>query len=372
MKKTKLIYIISGIDYALGFDWLEQHLDKTKLEVYFVFLNVKPPELHPLFLSRGGVSYFIQVRSKKDYPAAFYKLFRLIRSIKPDIVHCHLFDACLLGLSAAKLAGVKKRIYTRHHSTYHFDYHPRMVKIDQLINTMATGIAAITDNVADVLINREGVAPRKVFIVHHGFDLEKFVYPVEERVNLLKVKYNKGNKKPVIGVISRFTEWKGIQYIIPAFQELLSVYPDALLFLANAKGDMKVTLDAMLSELPDGSYQTIEFERDLFSLYQIFDIFVHVPVDAQAEAFGQTYVEALAAGVPSVFTLSGIAREFVVDGVNAVVVPYKDSHSIYKAIVKILTDENFKKSLRETGRKKVLENFPLEKMMNALYKMYEN
>ena len=41
----------------------------------------------------------------------------LLLKIKPHTVHTHLFDANLSGLMAAKLLGIKKRIYTRHHST---------------------------------------------------------------------------------------------------------------------------------------------------------------------------------------------------------------------------------------------------------------
>ena len=66
-----------------------------------------------------------------------------------------------------------------------------------------------------------------------------------------------------------------------------------------------------VKELPQNSYCVIPFEKDLFSLYQLFDVYVHTPINPTLEAFGQTYVEALAAGIPSVFTMSGVAPQFV-------------------------------------------------------------
>ncbi|MBL0097760.1 MAG: glycosyltransferase [Bacteroidetes bacterium] len=84
-----------------------------------------------------------------------------------------------------------------------------------------------------------------------------------------------------------------MQYIIPAFERILKSQP---------------------KKLPSDSYIKIEFERDLFSLYSIFDYFIHAPIDPSVEAFGQVYIEALAAGIPSIFTLSGIAPDFIVDG----------------------------------------------------------
>lgn len=371
MKKKKIVFIISGVDYAYGFQWLEAYMDKNKYDVSFIFLHPSEPILHKQFIDNCVNSYFIKLNSKLDFPKVFVKLYSYFLKNKPQIVHAHLFDACLLALPAAKMAGIKKRIYTRHHSTYHFDYHPHMVKYDKFINSLCTQIAAISINVKEVLIKKEHVNPDKVFLVNHGFEIEKFEFPQKENVDKLMNLYNTTNKHPVIGVISRFTEWKGIQYIIPAFKRILEQYPNALLILANAKGDMKDLLLSQLKQLPSNSYVTIEFEKDLFSLYKLFDVYVHVPIDSRSEAFGQTYVEALAAGIPSVFTLSGIANEFIVDKRNALVVPFKNADEIYRSIIELLDNMNLRDQLIVQGRNDVKKLFPINVMMNALYKIYE-
>ena len=102
------------------------------------------------------------------------------------------------------------------------------------------------------------------------------------------------------------------------------------------------------------------------------NIFVHVPIDDHSEAFGQIYVEALAAGVPSIFTLSGIAPDFVVDNKNALVVPFKNSEAIYEAMLKILKDENFAEKLKQEGYKTVTGKFDLSRMINQLETLYES
>jgi hypothetical protein len=66
-----------------------------------------------------------------------------------------------------------------------------------------------------------------------------------------------------------------------------------------------------------------------------------VPIDDTIEAFGQTYIEALISGVPSVFTLSGVASEFIENGKNALVVDYKNSEQISVAIDQILTNISY-------------------------------
>jgi glycosyltransferase involved in cell wall biosynthesis len=166
----------------------------------------------------------------------------------------------------------------------------------------------------------------------------------------LRVKHNVQKESwPVVGVIARYLELKGIQFIIPAFQKLLDDFPRAHLVLANAHGDFEKPIKNLLGKLPSGSYTEILFENDLVSLYKLFNIYVHTPINMQEEAFGQTYVEALAAGVPSVFSLSGVAPEFIVDKTNALVVPYANPAAIEQGIRQIANDANLRDSLIEQG-----------------------
>lgn len=276
-----------------------------------------------------------------------------------------------MGLTAAKLAGVNQRIYTRHHSDYHHQYFPKAVKYDRYSNWLSTDIVAISEVVKNILTTKEKVKEEKIHVIHHGFKLENFNNPNETIVKELKNKYNPGTLKPVIGVISRYLELKGIQYIIPAFKKILINYPDALLILANAKGAYSPQIKKMLTEISPKNYVEIKFEPHIFELYKLFDIFIHVPVAAEIEAFGQTYVEALASGVPSLCTLSGIANEFIIDKQNAVVVPYQSEEAIYKAILPLLTDKVLAEKLVSNGKKDVNTMFGIDKMILSLEKLYD-
>jgi len=284
-------------------------------------------------------------------------------------IHTHLFEATLAGMIAARLAGVKKRIYSRHHGSYHLEYFPSAIKYDRFINTLSTDIVAISENVKDILIDYENVAPEKIHLIHHGFDLEGFREVSAEKIIGMKKKYNLDSGYPVIGVISRYIEWKGIQYIIPAFIKLLKTYPQAHLILANAKGDYEKEIKGLLKQIPEHNYTEITFEEDLFTLYKLFDIFVHTPINKNIEAFGQTYVEALASGVPAVFTLSGVAKEFIENRRNALVVGFKNFDEIYDAITELLGDESLRNELIRNGQKSV-EPFALRIFIKKLEELY--
>jgi glycosyltransferase involved in cell wall biosynthesis len=121
----------------------------------------------------------------------------------------------------------------------------------------------------------------------------------------------------------------------------------------------------MLLELPDGSFEYVGFESNVYDLYSLFDIYIHTPVDPYCEAFGQTYVEALAAGVPSIFTLSGVAREFAMDEPLATIVPFRDSEAIYRAMIQLLTTPN-----KDKTHSPFFQHFELENYIAKLELLY--
>jgi len=369
MKRKKIVYILSDIEKSLAFEWTGDHL-KERVDLFFLIIGRSGTPLTE-YLDRSNIRYV--VLSDADYPSKagkWWHVFQTLRHERPDIVHVHLWRAMLLGLSAAWALRIRKRIFTRHHATIHHQKYRSGLKWDKLCNTLATDIVAISANIRQLLVEWEHVPARKVHLIHHGFDLEYFYRADSARVSRLKTKIGLDNASgPVIGVIARYTEWKGIQFTIEAFAQIVKQYRGACLVLANARGDYATTLRTLLNELPAGSYREIAFEEDLSSLYRLFDVYVHVPVDAYAEAFGQTYVEALAAAVPSVFTRSGIACEFAEDGENALIVDFRDTEGIRRAITQLLENRGLREKLIAGGRASV-KQFELKNMLDKLDELY--
>src|SRR5438309_718321 len=246
--KLNITYIVSDVDRAVAFEWIALGLNKEKFNISFILLNTKPSYLQEFLEKQNIPTYFIQYRGKKTAFKALFKTINYLRSQKTQIVHCHLFNACIIGLTAAKLIGVKKRIYTRHHSTYHHSFYPKAVKWDRYCNYLSTEIISISKTVTETLVDKENVRRLKIHEIYHGFN-----------------------------------------------------------------------------------------------------VFVHTPIDDHSEAFGQVYVEALAAGIPSIFSLSGIANEFIKNNSNALVVPYKNSEAITAGITKILENKLLAQEIADNG-----------------------
>ena len=366
----KVCYIVSGIDKALAFEWIWEQVDKTRFELHFILMHTKKGGLAKYLEEQKAPLLHIPFEGKKDLPKAVFQIHRYLREQGIDTVHAHLLDAGLAGLLAARLALVRTRIYTRHHSSYHHEYHKKGVFYDRLITFLSTKVIAISEVVRTILVEWEGTSSSKVQVIHHGFPLMDFEHCEPSQTAALKVKYDFMDSAPVIGVVSRYTHWKGVQHIIPAFQQLLQTYPNAVLLLANAKGEFAPTIKKLLAQLPAKNYREIDFENDLYSLFHCFDVFVHTPIDWHCEAFGQVYVEALAAGVPSVFTLSGIANEIAAEGKNCVLAKYQDSESTYRGLMELLGNQTLRQMLSVEGKQTVKNRFELDKMIRSLENLY--
>ena len=367
---TNILYIVSNINKSLSFEWIEQRLDKHKYSLQFILINQQKSELYTYLQHKGCPVQEHFYSNKFGLVSIFLKVLFYQINNRPDVVHTHLLEANIIGLTTAWFLGIKKRIFTRHHALVHYVDYPKGIFWDKWCNTIATHIIAVSNNVRNILVRKDGTPSDKVHVIRHGFDLAYFDAHDLQKVKSIRKKYVLDKKKPVIGVISRHVHWKGIQYIIPAFEKLLTRYPDAILVLANAQGEYSNVLNKMLEKLPTKSYRQIVFEQDLSSLYQCFDLYVHTPIDTESEAFGQTYVEALACGIPSVVTLSGIANDFIMDEKNALVIPHKNSEEIYSAMMRLIEDGELKNKIVQEGKDSVARLFQVKKMIDSLEQLY--
>lgn len=368
---VRITVIVHGIDKAQEFEWLISEIDSTQFVLSFISLGEQKETHLKKYCEVNNIEFhYVSYQSKKEIISSIFKTRKIIKSIQPDIVHSHLFEGGLIGTTAAWLAGIKKRVYTRHYSDFHHVYFPNGLKFDKWINSKSTHIIAVSKMVKDILVNKEGVEETKVSVIYHGIKTdESEQQSLVERVDDVKSKHGIPKDKVVIGVVSRFTYWKGVQDIIPAFKNLQKVNPNLHLVLANAKGDYKGEIELLLKELPSDSYTEIIFENDNEALFKSFDVFVHVPISAEAEAFGQIYLESMKFGIPSVFTLSGIASEIVVNEKNALVVEYNNANEITVAVRRLLTEDSLRSCLIVNGIEAV-KDFTTMKKTKALENLY--
>jgi glycosyltransferase involved in cell wall biosynthesis len=352
-----------------AFEWIAAGLRDLGHRVLVLHIDNEASSFEKYMANIPGVQYQrIQYggQSKLEMARAFLSIVKRLIRFKAEAVHTHYLDANLLGLTAALMVGVRKRIQTRHTSTQYYRYSSGKWNHNKFFNKISTEVLAISDVVVYVLKEVEKVPEAKIVKIHHGFDFSLFDNIPEERLQKIRQRYGIPESGLVIGAISRCDEWKGVEYIVEGFKKLRQEVPDAFFVLANAGGVRYDLIKSLLSELPAEAYCAIKYENDLFALLKVFDVFVHVPIDAEIEAYGQVYVEAMAAEVPVVCTLSGIANEFVQHEINAIVVDYKSGVAICEGIKKVISSPDLKMKITRQAKRDVLARFSKETMVYKL------
>ena len=370
--KKKIVVVLSGINKSVYFEHFLSRLSKEEYEIYVILLNSGDSFIEQFLLDQG--IFYKRLRYASKFHSVFVTIRLILEFIKfrPCIVHAHLFDAGLTSMLAARLAFIRKRVYTRHHSDLHHVYHSHAVKYDKFINFLATDVIAVSEIVKEILLTMEYCHERKVHVVPNAFDFSLMTATSVDRKQALIEKYSIPIDKFRIGVISRFVDWKGVIYILEAFTEVIKKGADSYLILANAKGPMEEEVVRRLKELPDDSYCLIDFEPDNYALISNFDVFVHTPVSKFSESFGQVYIEALALKVPMVATLSGIAGEILVNEENCLVVPFRNSKAIYEAIMKLKSDDFLIQKLKSAELPLNLQSFHFSNHMKRILHIYSS
>lgn len=363
--KRRVAIVISDVTRPVAFEWIATSYLAQEFDVEYILMNPGSTPFEENLKKIGANIFTIEHHGWRTLPFSTLKLWFHFLTSKPDVVHTHLLFANLAGLAAAFFSGVPNRIHTRHHSDPYHHKHKHARFYDWISQKLSTKIVAACQNVVEVLRDLEGVNEKKIAVIPFGVKPEEYLSIDSTRCANLISKFHLERKKPLIGMVSRYLEIKGLQYAIPAFRKILEKYPDACLLLTNAVGgEYQTEIKKILETLPKDSYREIAFEADMPAFYKMLDLFIHVPTGRRVESFGQAYTEPLAAAVPCIFTLSGVAPEFI-NASNALVVPFHDSNAIYNGMEQILGDNKFAKSIGENGQKLVLEKFAFKNYLNA-------
>ncbi|WP_354635172.1 glycosyltransferase family 4 protein [Planktothricoides raciborskii] len=346
------------------FELVAKYIDKNKFDIDYVILN----ERDPMIACLKELNIRHTVTSFPDYsntPEMVKFLYEHLLKNKTDIVHTHWFAGSFAGMQAAYYAQVPVRIFTREHPSIKY-YTRHAASKHRLIWECATNVIAVTNKSKEGMIE-DGIPEQKIALIPTGFDVSEYENVETSRIDQLRAKYLANHQGPVIGVAARYVRWKGVEYVIEAYKKVLETYPNALLVLSGTGIDRTnleekirkarkedivapqyddiISITEKLSQLPNHSYIEIPFEPDLFALFKLFDVFVHVPTDDIQETFGQVYVDAMLSRVPSVITLAGSAADHAIHQENAWVVDYKNSEQIAEGIFALLKDSHLREKM---------------------------
>lgn len=332
-------------------------------------------EMNQLLTTKGVSPIFIpEMRrefSLKDDLTAFWRLLRLMRQEKPDIVHTHMAKAGALGRLAARLAGVPVILHTFHGHIFNGYFGQLKTKTfitaERLLAHLSTKTVTVSERVREEIVERYGVcAYSKIITIPLGLDLAPFL-EADRQKGYLRHELDLPDDVPLIGIVARLAPVKGHQYLIQAAGKILKKHPEAR-FLIVGDGELRGELEAQVRRRGiAGSFVFCGFRKDLVRVYADLDVVVLTSLN---EGLPVALIEGMTAGKPVVAFDVGGVEDLIDDDVTGILVPFGDVQTLADSITHLLEDPQECERLGQNARRKAYPNLDYPRLVKDIEEFY--
>ncbi|HET9251408.1 MAG TPA: TIGR03088 family PEP-CTERM/XrtA system glycosyltransferase [Candidatus Eisenbacteria bacterium] len=323
-------------------------------------------------IERPGVAVHSLHRSRIGVWGLQRELFSLCRKIRPAILHSRN-QSGLDALLPARMAGVRRRIHGEHgwdvgdiHGT---KWKPALLR--RVHAPLVDRYVTVSKDLERYLIERIGIAPRRITQIYNGVDTERFApVPRPDRDRLPEAFRAEG--LVLVGLVGRLQPVKDFASMIRALGVLrerapraeaavrVAVFGDGPLLgdlrglVASLALESRVWFAGSVPDVPDALRS-----MDLFAL------------TSRNEGISNTILEAMAVGLPVLATAVGGNVELVQDGVTGTLVPAGDPESLAGAVAAYASDPALRRAHGEAGRARAVERFSLAAMVRRYLDLYD-
>lgn len=316
-----------------------------------------------------------EISPVKDIKALF-QVIKYLRRVKPDVVNFGTPKVSLLGMIAAKLLGVKNRIYTCR--GFRFEHETGLKKtilvtMEKITARFAHKIICISNSVRDLGIENTIFSKEKSLVIHkgssNGIDLERFS-PSQinaTQISALKNELGLNETHFVYGFVGRLIDRKGIKELYEAFDNLYAKnHSSRLLIVGPIEKSQIADLNLIEKMEQHPGILTVGTQSNVPLYLSVMDVFC---LPAWWEGFGNVSVQAAAMGLPVIATDVTGSKDAVSKDFNGLLIPAKSVKDLQNAMA--LLEENPEKR-KELGMNGFIwaKNFDSKMIwdgMNAIY-----
>jgi len=277
-------------------------------------------------------------------------------------VHTHLLHGDLYGIAAARCAGIKTIISSKHNDDA-FRLRQPLIMINYLLNRNTSRIIAISAWIARFTQTVEGVAREKIRTIYYGIEPA----PAAADRHALRASLNMGSEDIVVGIIARLVEQKGHRYLIDAFAKAVTKNQKLRLLIVGS-GTLEEELKKQVNQL--GVQEKVIFtgyRSDTVDLLNVIDIFAHPSL---WEGFGLSVLEAMNRGKPVVATRVSALPELIEDTVTGFLVPPRDVAALADALLKLADNPALQQQMGTSGQKRCRSFFSVDRMIQETRSLY--
>ena len=314
---------------------------------------------------------------------SLWEMWNFLRKEKPQIVHTHTPKAGIIGMLAARLAGVPHRLHT-------VAGLPLMeatgIKrkilnfVEKLTYSSATRVYPNSKGLYDFILQNNFTQSNKLKIIANGSSNginTTFFSPdqvSETEWVALREKLNIQPDDFVFVFVGRIVSDKGINERIKAFSELQAVENNELmgiklLLVGGLENDLDPLNPETLAEINQNKdIISVGFQQDVRPFFAISDA---LAFPSYREGFPNVVMQAGAMGLPSIVSDINGCNEIIVEGENGLIIPPKNVEKLKEKMLTLAGDKNLYIKLKENSRRMIENRYEQSVVWNALLEEYE-
>ncbi|NWF49727.1 MAG: glycosyltransferase family 4 protein [Ignavibacteriaceae bacterium] len=302
-------------------------------------------------------------------PIAVLKAAGLLRRMRYDLIHSHASKDLWILVPALRLVkSASKLIFTKHVGSF-------VVKKDffhRFLYERVNKALAISNAIAKNLNDTTPLKSDQIEIVYNGIDCAAF-NPEKADRQKIRNEFKVSTEEVLIGMIGRFTPGKGHEEFLEMAKIISSGYNNVRFVIvgeaSRGEDEYENEIKQMAGRLAGNKIIFTGFRRDIPDLLSAMDIFIF---PSHAESFGVALVEAMAMELPSVCARAEGVLEIAKDGITSLFFEKKNAADLTEKVEILLKDPLKRSELGKAARKRVIEEFEMEKFINRTIEIYSN
>ncbi len=294
---------------------------------------------------------------------SYQSLSKLIKNIKPDIIHTHSsIDSWIAGI-IGNLYGFPV-VRSRHISIPITSIAPNSWLYSKVPKKIITSGEAISEIVSSV----PGVDPENVKSISAGVDLRKFNFKIDG--STFKRELGINSDQLLIGKIGVIRGWKGYDYFVDCAPLILEQFPEARFIIVGSGPGYESIRSRVKNKNLENFIFVLGHREDIPEIMSGIDI--QVLASYAGEGTPQVIPQAFAMKTPVVATSVGSVPELLGHGERGILVEPKNSEDLAKGILKILKNRQIAQAVTEKAYDFCIKELNIEKIMEQTIAVYRD
>lgn len=312
-------------------------------------------------LLRDGVGYFQCGKREGNDWRLVPRLCRVIRAVRPDIVHTHAWGTLVEGLVAARMCRVPVLVHGEHGT---LQSKPYQLRLQRWAWGRATQVLSVSSRLADALAGTVGFPRERIAVIRNGVDLTRFSATLREQGRAV---LGLSATDVAVGAVGRLVPVKDHALFLRAVGVVGREGLSCRAFIAG-EGPLRAELSSLVDQLGLAGRVTLLGHRpDVERVMAGLDVFV---LSSRSEGLSNTIQEALCSGVPVVATRVGGADELVDHGRTGLLVPPGDAEAMGRALIALVGDRDRRQAFATAAAERATREFGFETMARGYRDLY--